>query len=99
MNWYVNVPQAQGGQFCRARLRMYTESKLEQTLIGLPIIPLGETSSYEGVSELRLFEKSNMNWSGNRKPAWIQLNLSEWYFWVKLTPKCLQISVNSWMAG
>lgn len=51
------TPPKSIGWMYRARLRMYTENEQDKRLLSLPIIPLEKTSSYEGVSELRLFEK------------------------------------------
>lgn len=57
MNWCIVPPLEYAGQICRARLRMYTENEQEKTLLSLPIMPLEKSSSYDGVSEMRLFEK------------------------------------------
>lgn len=57
MNWYLFPPEKAGNSICRIRLRMYTEIQGEKEKLSLPILPVEKTSSYEGISELRLFEK------------------------------------------
>ena len=54
MRWFVVSPQ---GQLCHAALRAYSEERFELERYSLRICPLSCYSSFEGVRELRLFEK------------------------------------------
>lgn len=54
MRWYIVSPD---GDLCHAALRTYSEEEYERNHFCLRICPLSTYTSFEGVRELRLFEK------------------------------------------
>lgn len=54
MRWIMVSPD---GELCHAALRSYTEEDVETDQMSLSIRSLKDYSSYEGIGELRLFEK------------------------------------------
>lgn len=54
MRWYT---VSFDGKLCHVAARPYTENNFERTHLSLRICPLSSYSSFEGVRELRLFEK------------------------------------------
>lgn len=54
MRWFMPLPE---GVLCHVALRSYTEDGFSKESINLPIRRLQSYSSFEGINELRLFEK------------------------------------------
>lgn len=54
MRWFMPLPE---GVLCHVALRSYTEDTFSKESINLPIRNLQSYSSFDGINELRLFEK------------------------------------------
>lgn len=54
MRWFAISPK---GTLCHIALRSCPREPFEEESLNLPIVPLDEYSSYEGIGELRLLEK------------------------------------------